>query len=313
MGFRRGALSPTSPARPFGPWPGRYAPGPYLGADPPAEDPGVWKEYYVISADFAGAAALAAGTANGRPSVQAFSSLSIRIDSDANFEFCKSQYVATDPRVYVQYRDETAGRYLNRGSLDLIALAGIAAPYPEVGGATNPQGPTLQPFVWPQPHVIQAASAWVVFGADYSGAQNTVRLAFHGAKVRPGRAPWDRPGARRLPYYVAIPDDSVNPQVSANATQPWSVQIDQEADFVVTKMMIVRTGAALVRILDGRDRSWFLSDQHVDNVGGNGGFPNILAAPRFLPRGSPVYGQFQDLSGANNILRMYLAGYRVFD
>lgn len=305
------------PAR-YDEW-GRYLgqgpeePIPGVTPEPLRLDPEIWKEFFAYSADFAGAQALTAGTANGRPSAIPFTPFNIVIDADSHFEFVKTMYVATDPRVYVRYRDDTAGRYLHRGALDLQALAGLAAPFPTIGASPNPRAPSFVPFIWPRAHLIAAMSQFSVEAADYSGVGNTVRIAFHGAKLRPGRAPWDRPVGRRLPYTIAIPDDSVNPEVAANATVPFAVSIDKQADFVVYKVSGVRQGAALVTIQDGRDRSWFKSAQHIDNWIGNGSFPNILPAPRFVPRGSALSGTIQDLSGATNIVRMYLSGELLFD
>ncbi|MGH7754440.1 MAG: hypothetical protein ACREN5_16670, partial [Gemmatimonadales bacterium] len=157
----------------------------YLRQPAVPEAPPTWKEYFIYTADFTGAQALVAGVLNGAPTTQVFGEVEVRIDSDADFEFIKTMYVATDPRVYVRYSDGTAGRLLQRGTLDLR----------EVGGqAFNPTTPTenrwFLPFIWPQPYVIAASTVFTVQAADFSAGANTVRISFHGNKIRPGRAPY---------------------------------------------------------------------------------------------------------------------------
>lgn len=283
---------------------------------PPGRPP-VWKEYFVYTAEFTGTKALAAGTADGAPTAQRFDDFNIRIDSDSDFEFIKSMYVATDPRVYVRYADGTSGRQLHRGSLDLRFVA---------GQGFNPTTPTearwFLPFIWPQPYVISASSVFIVSGADFSGATNTVRLSFHGNKIRPGHAPYTHhPDGRKrvyrakVPFVYPLPPDGESFSVGASATLPISVPIDMEADWLVYKLTLQRTGIALATLQDGsgRERQWMDRAVHVDNLGGSGQFPNVLTAPRYIPRGSSINGFITDLSVLTNRVRLYLHGVKLYE
>src|ERR1051326_5972127 len=194
--------------------------------DEPASSP-TWKEFFCYTVNAAGQSALVANPngANATPGQSQFSEFDVRIDSDADFEFLKTLYIATDPRVYAKYVDTTSGRQLHRGSLDLRLNAGSAV---QTFGFATSAAPTaiaapvesseFVPFIWPQAHLIPAASVFAVQLADFSGAQNTTRLTFHGNKVRPGHAPYEvdengrpRKYTRRLPYtYPCPPAPSVH-------------------------------------------------------------------------------------------------------
>lgn len=279
----------------------------------------VWREYFMYTANFTGSAALAAGTANGAPNVQAFSDFIVSIQSDADFEFLKSMYVATDPRAYARYRDDGSGRQLHRSTLDLRSVAGQVF-IPTV--PSNMEGAWFLPFIWPTPYVIAAGSSFAVSGADFSGATNTVRITFHGNKIRPGRPPWQvdengdpRQYRTRVAFALTLPPDGTSFSIAANATALFIGPIDLETDVLIKKISVQRTGAATIKMQDGsgRDRLWQDVAVHVDNFAGNGQFPNNLPSPRWVSRGNPITAEVADLSAATNRVRITLYGEKLYE
>lgn len=280
-----------------------------------------WKEFFVYTADFVGAAALAAGVANADPTAagMSFQAFPIKIQSDADFEWLKTVYLFTDPRVYARFQDDTAGRFLHRSSLDLRAAAGFGISFASI--VANLESTAFLPFIEPEPYTIAAASVFTVYGADFSGALNTVRLSLHGNKVRPGWAPWERDAAgqvrrfrARVPFKIVMPPDGTPMAITANATVPLSAPIDLEADYLVERITAIHTGSALVTLQDGpgRDRLW--SDRPVDIsvIAGDGRFPNILPSPRFVYRGSSIQAQVQDTSAATNRVKFIFSGVKLY-
>lgn len=278
-----------------------------------------WKEFFVYSADFTGAKQLVAGALNGDPTAQRFDSFPIKLDSDADFEWLKTLYAFTDPRVYVRLQDDSSGRRLHRSTLDARVSAGMGVDLTAL--VANIESTAFLPFIEPEPYTLAAASLFTVEAADFSGAVNTVRLSFHGNKVRPGAAPWERDSAgqtrryrARVPFKVVLPPDGQTMLIAANASVPIAAPIDIEADFLVHRVTAIHTGAALITIQDGagRDRLWM--DRAVDLrlFAGNGLFPMILPSPRFVYRGSSILAQIQDTSGAPNRIKLIFHGVKLY-
>lgn len=281
-------------------------------------------EYYAYPVAFASGTVLPAGTANGAASAQVFVQQVIRINP-LPFTFCRMSFVATDPRIYIRLRD--GSKYLSKGTPTIADIGGVVAPYPLVGGAANPQEPSQSMYYWEVPYTIAASAEFVVEAADYSGAQNTLRLTFHGAQTKPGVAPWAQPGLREY-QDILIPGDASSPTVAASTTAPISAApVDTDADYVVLSVSGRRTGAAMLQNLsDQYDLAWSQGAMHLDTFIGTGGYihrfdmPVLrqdgtwdrVATPRLIPRGTALTGALQDLSGSNNIINLVLHGYKLF-
>lgn len=263
-----------------------------------------WKEYFVY--DFTNTA-LPAGTLNGLPTVQAFTDVTTRFDSDADFEVMKRSHIATDSKIYVTYRDDSFGRFLNNSPLDLRTISGtilFTTGVVDVGIHPN----NFLPYILTKPYVIRAATTFTSSFADFSGAANSIRHALHGAKLRRGKAPWDEEW-KATPYF-----DYTQPLViGANQTASVNISINIDSHFLVRRLTATRTGAALISIKDNAtERQWMNTSIHIDNLFGNSQFPNILPAPRFIYRGSVINISAQDLSGASNTLFLTFAGEKLY-
>lgn len=263
-----------------------------------------WKEYYVY--DFTNTA-LPAGTANGLPAVQTFTEINTRFDSDADFEVMKRSHIATDSRIYVRYRDDAYGRFLQNSALDLRCVSGtilFTTGVVDVGIHPN----NFLPYILTRPYLIRAATNFTTEAADFSGAANSFRHAFHGAKIRVGKAPWDE-NWKATPYF----DYTVTLSLSANSTGTANVNVNIDSHFLVRRLTATRTGPALIAIKEGStERQWMNTSIHIDNLFGNSQFPNVLPAPRFVWRGSVINITAQDLSGAANTLILTFSGEKLY-
>lgn len=253
---------------------------------------GFWKEYFVNAFN----KTLAGGSGT------VFESNIIRFDSDADFEFHKTIFTAADNRIYLKFKDEAAGRYLTKTGIDIRSIGGQAFSGITVNG--------FIPFVWPRPYLISAGSSFDTEAADFSTASNIIQIAYHGAKIRPGRAPWDRKFRAVKPFTYGG-----RVTVAANASDSLTIEIDTDAHFLVQRLTgIVTSSSGTISIKEGfADRDWFNIALNINNVLGNGQFPNIFTANRFLNRGSVLIVQIQDSSGSANTIEVNLSGVKLYE
>lgn len=256
----------------------------------------LWKEYFIYDAY----RQLVAGTGT------VFQTKQVRIDSDANFELVKNSYVATNDRIKLKFRDDSLGRYLVKDPVDIKSIA---------GRNTLPMGlsNSFMPFIWPRPYLLAAGSTFVVEAADASSATNNMYLAFHGAKIRPGIAPWLSKNYRsEIPMIYGLSGGPIT--LAANATDTARIEIDVDSDFLVHKIVGIRTGDATISIGESaRGREWMNTAIHIDNVIGNGAFPNILRDPRFVARGSVITINLTDTSGNTNVIEVTMIGVKLYE
>lgn len=244
-----------------------------------------YKEYFIYSFEDT---ALAAGSGN------VFEDVSVRMDSDADFEVMKRSHVAIDNDIRVKFQDDSYGRQFQNDDMDLRAVSGCPL---ECSGVVD-VGINLNnfcPFILPRPYLIRAGTNFTCSYADASGVENSIRQSFHGAKIRPGRAPWDQEWNAKPPYDYTTGVQTI--AAGGTASIQLSVQID--AHFLVQKITGRRKSQApgLVTIkTGGTDRMWMDKAVHFDNLVGNAQFPNILPAPRLVERGATISITIQNLS-----------------
>lgn len=257
-----------------------------------------WKEYYVYNIENT---ALALGTG------AAFTESTLRTDTDADFELIKRTHVATNNKILVKFKDDAYGRLYQNSAMDIRDISG--APVSDITVGSSAQHKGMIPFILPRPVLIRAATTFTAEFSDFSGFANSIRLAMHGAKIRAGKAPWEE-SWRATPSF-----DYTTGLVSigANQTASINISVNIDAHFLIRKITSTRDGAALITVKDGAtDRQWMNTAVHIDNFAGNAQFPNILAAPRFIFKGSVINVTIQDLSGAANQIRMNFHGEKLF-
>lgn len=242
-----------------------------------------WKEYFVYNFTNTSLAA-------GSLSAPVFTDTVTRFDTDADFECMKRTHIATDSRILVAYRDDAYGRFLQNSSLDLRCVSGtilFTTGVVDVGIHPN----NFLPYVLTRPFLIRASTNFTASFADFSGAPNSIRQAFHGAKLRKGKAPWDEQW-KATPYF----DYTVTLSVASSSTAPANLAINIDSHFLIRRLTATRTASALITLKDSAtDRQWMSQAIHIDNLFGNSQFPNILPAPRFIYRGSVINVTAQDL------------------
>ena len=257
-----------------------------------------WKEFFVYNFQNT---SLPAGTGN------AFEDTVVLFDSDAAFEGMKLIHVATDSRIYMKMADDALGRQYQNQELDLRTVSGtrlFTSGVVDVGIHPN----NFLPSILTVPMYIQAATSITTQFADFSGAANSIRLALHGAKIRAGVAPWNKKWNARIPFWYT---NSVD--LDANGSGSFVISTNMDSAFLVQKITGTRTGPATINIYDGSTgRSWMDRPMHIDNLVGNSQYPNVMTAPRFIPRGAVVNIQLTDLSGAANTIDLVFHGQKLF-
>jgi hypothetical protein len=257
-----------------------------------------WKEYYIYNIE---------NTSITGGSGTAFTDTTIRTDTDADFELIKRTHVATDSRILIKFNDDAYGRNYQNAELDLRDISGGAVSDITAGSTVQHKG--FLPYVLPRPVLVRASTSYTTSLSDFSGLANSLRLALHGAKVRPGRAPWEENWRAR----PAFDYTTGKVTVSASATVSVNITINIDAHFLVHKITATRDGNALVTVKDGAtDRQWMNVATHLDNFAGSAQFPNILPAPRFIYKGSVINVTIQDLSAASNAIRINFHGEKLF-
>jgi hypothetical protein len=265
-----------------------------------------FKEYFIYSFEDA---SLALGTG------LVFDDVTVKMDSDADFEIMKRIHVATDNRIRVKYQDDSYGRQFQNASLDLRAISGAkleATGVVDIGETLN----NFCPYILPRPYLVRAGTTYTSSYADFSGATNSIRESFHGAKVRQGKAPWDQAWAAKPPYDYTTAPNNTPTVIAAGGTAILQISIGIDAHFLVQKIVGSRTSGApaLVTIrTGGNDRQWMDKAVHFDNLVGNAQFPNILPAPRLCERGSTISITIQNLSAIfSGTYEIILSGLKLF-
>jgi hypothetical protein len=240
-----------------------------------------------------------------------FSDVTVKMDSDADFEIIKRHHVAINDQIRVRYQDDSYGRQFQNASMDLRGISGAvleATGVVDIGESLN----NFMPYILPRPYLIRAGTTYTASYSDFSGVANSIRETFHGAKIRQGKAPWDQQWAAKPPY-----DYTTGSQiVTAGNTASLFINIGIDAHFLVQKIVGTRTAQspALISIrTGGNDRTWMDKPVHFDNIVGNAQFPNILPAPRLCERGSTIAITVQNLSSTvAGTYEIILSGLKLF-
>ena len=265
-----------------------------------------YKEYFIYSFEDL---SLLAGSG------QVFEDVTVKMDSDADFEIMKRIHFATDNRIRVRYQDDSYGRQFQNASMDIRGVSGTvleATGVVDIGQSLN----NFMPYILPRPYLIRAGTTYTSSYADFSGVANSIRESFHGAKIRQGQAPWDQNWAAKPPYDYTTAQNNTGTVITPGNTAILQINIGIDAHFLVQKIVGTRTSGApaLVTIrTGGNDRQWMDKAVHFDNLVGNAQFPNVLPAPRLCERGSTVSITIQNLSSVfSGTYEIILSGLKLF-
>lgn len=264
-----------------------------------------YKEYFVYSFE---QLVLPAGSGT------VFSDVTVKMDSDSDFEIMKRIHASTSDQIRVRYQDDSYGRQFQNASMDLRGISGTAlkavdaAMDVQFGESINNFGP----YILPVPYLIRAGTTYTSSYADFSGVANSIRESFHGAKIRQGKAPWDAEWQAMPPYDYTTGSNVI----AAGNTASLSINVGIDAHFLVKKIVGTRSilSPALVSIrTGGNDRTWMDKPVYFENLVGNGQFPNVLPAPRLCERGSTISITIQNLSATvAGTYEIILSGLKLF-
>jgi hypothetical protein len=229
----------------------------------------------------------------------AFEDVTVKMDSDSDFEIIKRSHIAISDLIRVKYQDDSYGRQFQNLSMDLRAISGTTL---QASGVVDiGQAPTnnFMPYFLPRPYLIRAGTTYTASYADFSGSTNSIRETFHGAKIRQGKAPWDQEWAAKPPYDYTTALNNAPTTIPASGSAILQISVGIDAHFLVQKIVGTRSSGApaLVTIrTGGNDRQWMDKAVLFDNIVGNAQFPNVLPAPRLVERGSTISITIQNLS-----------------
>ncbi len=250
---------------------------------------------------------LGAGTniATGVVPSPAFLDTPVVTQDDADFEALKTAYTATDPRVFVRFKQSGGEYYDEDPGMDARLVCGQLVNLASGGNALLFKNLA-------HPMLVPAGGTFTIKMADFSGSSNNVRLAVHGTKLRPGQEPWKTlnrrykdpmKGGQRwwtTPWYSG--------SISANASAPGTIKAPDRRDLYIYRISAQRTGAATIEIQDGFGENLQDTPTHLDNFCGNIAGYNILPAPIFVPALSSLVINITDISGATNGVTLHFEG-----
>lgn len=237
-----------------------------------------------------------------------FTDSTLTADSDADFLIKRTSHVATSNLINLKLQDLYTGRFLFKSQEDLRLVSGTAL------SSITPNG--FVPYNWPKPYLIHKLKQFKVSASDFSGSSNTLYLTFHGNAVSEyNKYNGYNPNEKRFTMPFAYESPSMVATASIGARVVGIIQVDEDADFVCTKLCGISTGAGTVSIVtqqDGSPMHWQNIPTHTSNLLGNSQFPNILPSPRFIRKRSTIWIEFANLTASSNTLVLSLQGYKRF-
>lgn len=260
--------------------------------------PEFYKEYYLYGIE----ALTIPGSAGTN-----FLDVDQKLDLDADWEMHKRTHEATNHQIRLRYKDDATGRNYSNQASDIRTISG--APVSDITFAGIVQQTGLRPYILPGPVLFRAATNITHGFADYSGAANAVYLALHGAKIRPGRAPWFFNWKYRLAF-----DYTFRQTIAANQTLSASIPINIDSHFLIKKITGISTGPYMIVLKDGAtDRQWMDKPLHSRTFIGNAHNPNILSSGRLALRGSVIWISIQNLTAQPNAVEITFTGEKLFE
>ncbi len=202
------------------------------------------------------------------------------------------------------------------------------------GGSTNDAGVyigTIGAGRYPQtlrtPLLIEGGSTFYGIAGDFQtvAAAITLRTLHYGFIIQPDPIQSERfydeeeYGRYTADFTVEGPNGA---SIGANKTQGLPVLVDPDADFEITKVVIVSDGEAKLQFKNvSRRTEWFNKAVHVWLLGGTiygadppaGAFPFRLpeSTPELIDAGTTGYVTVQDLSNAANRVQVHFEGRRL--
>lgn len=267
-----------------------------------------WVNFYILGTTFT---ALATGTG------VAYTPRTINIDSDTDFLFARTNHWMSQDSVpvdvYIKYKDDVSGRYLQKNATLLRMLSGKAQVLDNSGSYD------FRAMNWKAPYRISSNASFTIEAANaHAVISPNLYLSFHGGKIYKGAAPYDRFVLRKMPFVYplerslsTLPEGVV--RISANGSMQTSISIDKDAMFLTKAISGSSTGECTIQVTEGgRDAAWMNQAIHFRTFAGSGAVPNVLPFPRLTGRSKTLSITFTDLSGAQNDISLAFIGEKLF-
>jgi hypothetical protein len=228
-----------------------------------------------------------------------------------DFEVRRTIHTSTDNRIYKKIYDGFMGRYLFNSAIDLRSISGVS-----LSGITS-YG--FIPYNWPIPYTLKQLTSLSVYLSDFSVAQNTIDLTYHGVAIYPN-APIDIAGKpvnleeKRAVAPITYSSDVISVTAGVGGLGNGQMTFLPDSDFVCTKLTGILGGTTpdvYVEIHDaGRMIDWQQGKTRIGNLIGNGQFPHILTAPRFVMANSNLNIKVTNNTGNAATLQLFAHGYK---
>lgn len=260
-----------------------------------------FREHFTYNVDFV---SLIGGTGTSFTDA----SPNLTISSDADFLIKRTMHFATSNVANLKLQDLRTGRFLFKTQEDLRTISGTALSSITANG--------FVPYNWPKPYMVLRNKQLKVSAADASGVANTIRIAFHGEHIWDFNPypNYDPTNTKRSRMSMTYESSALSPAAAINAKTNGNVRIDDDADFVCTKITGIVTGDGQVSIATQgmSNMHWQNSPTDVNNLIGNSQFPHTFSQPRFIPKNSTIYIEFTNLTALANTLTLQFHGYKLF-
>ncbi len=232
-----------------------------------------------------------------------------------DFELRRTIHTATSDLIYKKLYDGVTTKYLYSGAPSLLTISGKS-----LSGIT-PYG--FLPYNWPIPYTMKALTLLQVYLSDYSTSSNVIDLSYHGigsyqnAPLDMSGKPVDFNEQRTIVPMVITSQTAVN--IPGPITAPAGIgqfgqgviTIKQDADFVCTKITGISDYDGYVSITDtNRNIDWQQNPTRISNLIGNGQFPNVLPAPRFMRNNTNLQIKWTNNNASANNLYLFLHGWK---
>jgi len=231
-----------------------------------------------------------------------------------DFEFKRTIHQATSNLIYCKILDNSTGKFLFKSFDDLRSISGTSL------SSMTAQG--FLPFNWPIPYTGKANKDISIYLSDFSGAENTIDLAYHGDAIRNetlldmhgvplADGYWSRDFKEKKCVPIVYESTSMVASAGVGNIKQGYVNVSDDADFVCTKITGIVTNPGYVIIEDpSRGNFWQNQKTHTGNLFGNGQFSNVLTSPRFIKKNTRLLITFENNHANQNTLQLYLHGYK---
>lgn len=173
--------------------------------------------------------------------------------------------------------------------------------------ADNFIGTAQQPNLLSKPHLFQPSGSLLFELTNMIGSTNTIQVVLHGLRIF-------KPAPQAKDFAAVFFQYSTDRQsLSANQQLDVPLQIENDADFYVYKVVAKQTGTFQGQIYDNASKDpWHSALVNNANFAGTAALPYLLPKRRRIPAGTVMNVKIKDTSGSSNTVEVVLEGFKLF-